>query len=88
MPTYGTCQMCKETAYLTAKVLRNKETGSLHLFMLCDCCRKFYEKTCATCKYRSDDFTSACVNGESEHCADFVSEDDWCEKWEGKDDER
>ena len=31
MPTYGTCQMCKETAYLTAKVLRNKETGSLHL---------------------------------------------------------
>lgn len=41
-------------------------------------------KTCATCKWRSDDFTSACVNGESEHCADFVSADDWCEEWEGK----
>ena len=40
------------------------------------------DKNCETCKWRSDDFTSACVNGESEHCADFVSEDDWCEEWE------
>jgi len=27
MPTYGTCQMCKEKAYLTAKILRNMRTG-------------------------------------------------------------
>ncbi len=86
MPTYGTCQMCRETAYLTAKVLRNKGTGSLHLFMLCDCCRKFYDKTCATCKWYTED-AEVCVNDASDHLADFVMPDDGCEVWEGKDDQ-
>lgn len=43
------------------------------------------DKTCENCHWRSDDFASVCVNGESENCADFVSEDDGCEEWEGKD---
>ena len=43
-------------------------------------------KTCETCKWRSDAFTSVCTNGDSERRADFVSADDTCEKWEGKPD--
>lgn len=44
---------------------------------------------CKNCKWRSDNFTSVCVNGESERRADFVCEDDSCEKWEEKEmDER
>ena len=43
------------------------------------------DRVCKNCKWHSDDFTSACVNGESEHCADFVSENDGCEEWEKKD---
>lgn len=43
-------------------------------------------KTCETCKWRSDDFTSVCVNGDSDRRADFVSEDDTCERWEKKND--
>lgn len=39
-------------------------------------------KTCETCKWRSDDFTSVCVNGESDRRADFVSKNDTCERWE------
>lgn len=37
---------------------------------------------CETCKWRSDDFTSACTNGDSEYRADFVDADDSCECWE------
>lgn len=44
-------------------------------------------KTCTTCKYYSDPFVSVCCNGDSEHCADFVEEEDGCEKWEGVDGE-
>ena len=45
------------------------------------------KKTCETCKWRSDDFTSVCVNGDSERRADFVDKDEKCEKWEGKENE-
>lgn len=41
---------------------------------------------CRTCKYRSDEFTSVCVNADSEHCADFVMADDTCPKFERKQD--
>ena len=43
MPPRGKCHTCGEIAFLTAKVLRNKETGSLHCVMICDKCRRFYE---------------------------------------------
>ena len=36
---------------------------------------------CKTCQYYYD-FEGVCVNGYSEHCADFVDEDDSCEAWE------
>ena len=39
---------------------------------------KKYGESCATCRYRSDEFTSACVNAESPHCCDFVEKDCWC----------
>ncbi len=42
-------------------------------------------KTCTTCEYYSGPFVSVCCNGESEHCADFVGEEDGCERWEKKD---
>lgn len=44
MPTRGKCWSCGEIAFLTAKVLRNKETGSLHCVMVCDLCKRFYEQ--------------------------------------------
>ena len=39
-------------------------------------------RKCATCRYRSDEFTSVCVNSYSPKRADFVSADDACEHWE------
>lgn len=41
-------------------------------------------KTCRTCRWRSDDFTSACTNDKSGRVADFVDAEDTCELWEGK----
>lgn len=35
-------------------------------------------RTCATCRYRSDGFTSVCVNPDSPKRADFVDADDAC----------
>ncbi len=43
MPTRGKCYTCGEIAFLMAKVLRNKETGSMHCVMICDECRRFFE---------------------------------------------
>lgn len=43
MPPRGKCHSCGEFAFLTAMVLRNKETGSLHCLMVCEKCRKWYE---------------------------------------------
>ena len=40
-------------------------------------------KVCATCKWRSDEFTSVCVNDASDHLADFVTGDMTCTEWEG-----
>lgn len=41
-------------------------------------------KTCRTCRWRSDEFTSACTNGASINRADFVDAEDTCDEWEGK----
>ena len=43
MPPKGKCWSCGEIAFLTAKVLRNKETGSLHCVMICQRCKEFQE---------------------------------------------
>lgn len=43
MPPRGKCWSCGEIAFLTAKVLRNKETGSLHCVMVCQRCKEYYE---------------------------------------------
>ena len=40
------------------------------------------KKNCETCRWRSDDFTSVCVNADSDHVADFVSAIDVCDEWE------
>ena len=40
-------------------------------------------KTCRTCRWRSDEFTSACTNDKSGRVADFVDAEDTCENWEG-----
>jgi hypothetical protein len=39
-----------------------------------------HRKICKNCRYRSDEFTSVCVNADSPKCADFVCENDNC-KW-------
>ena len=44
------------------------------------------KRTCATCKWLSDEFTAVCCNGDSDHRADFMNGDDTCEHWEGKPD--
>ena len=37
---------------------------------------------CANCEWRSDEFTSVCVNDASDHLADFVEAEGTCECWE------
>lgn len=44
MPPRGKCWSCCEINFLTAKVLRNKKTGSLHCVMICGKCKRFYEE--------------------------------------------
>lgn len=39
-------------------------------------------RKCANCKYRSDGFTSVCVNPDSPKRADFVDAEYACEHWE------
>ena len=43
------------------------------------------QKNCGNCKWRSDNYTSVCVNDASDHLADFVRKDDVCDEWEGND---
>ena len=44
MPTRGKCWSCSEITFLTAIVVQNKETGSLLCAMVCEKCRKWYER--------------------------------------------
>ena len=44
MPTRGKCHSCGEFAFLTAIAVQNKETGSLCCLMVCEKCRKWYER--------------------------------------------
>lgn len=44
---------------------------------------KIHTETCKNCRYRSDTFTSACVNPDSPHRDDFVMAEDCCERWTG-----
>ena len=41
---------------------------------------------CMSCKWRSDDFMSVCINSDSAYCADFVSNDMRCREYERADD--
>lgn len=42
------------------------------------------DRTCSNCKW-FEDFEGVCFNGDSEHCADYMwDEDDCCNKWERK----
>lgn len=45
------------------------------------------KQCCGTCQYGSYDKMQGyvCVNGESEHCADFTDYDHCCSEWERKD---
>ena len=47
---------------------------------------KEQKKTCGTCKWRSDNYMSVCVNERSDHLADFVFHDGKCSEWEEKTD--
>lgn len=42
------------------------------------------KKSCDNCKWRSDEFTSVCVNDRSDRLADFVEGGECCSEWEGK----
>lgn len=43
-------------------------------------------KTCSTCDWwASDPMVWVCLNGDSEHCADFTDPDDTCPCWENYD---
>lgn len=41
-------------------------------------------KVCDTCKWY-ESYCGVCCNGESEHRADFMDNNDSCEKWEAMD---
>ena len=45
------------------------------------------DKRCENCKWRSDEFTSVCVNDASDHLADFVEAEQTCECWEKRDEQ-
>ena len=45
---------------------------------------KQQEHVCKNCKWRSDDFTSVCVNDSSDYLADFVLPNDGCPEWKAK----
>lgn len=45
------------------------------------------KNSCSNCKWLSCEFSSVCVNSDSEYCADFVSADDSCEFFESKENE-
>lgn len=49
MPPKGKCQSCGRVACLTAKVLRDMETGKLYCLMVCGLCRWFYEQQEVRC---------------------------------------
>ena len=40
-------------------------------------------KTCAACAWY-EDYQGVCCNGDSPHCADFMSPDQRCREWERK----
>lgn len=41
---------------------------------------------CGNCKWH-EPFSWVCANGESPHCADFTTDEDVCEEWEGRKEE-
>lgn len=41
------------------------------------------KKCCGTCKWY-EGFQGVCMNGDSEHRADFTDGDQYCEVWEAK----
>lgn len=43
------------------------------------------EQICEFCKWH-DDFSWACFNGDSEKCADFTDNEDYCAEWESRED--
>lgn len=45
------------------------------------------EKTCGACKWRSDDFSSVCTNGNSPNRGDFVLAEDSCDEFEEEEEE-
>lgn len=45
------------------------------------------QRLCKNCKWRSDEFTSVCVNDKSDHLADFVEAEQTCECWEKRDEQ-
>lgn len=42
------------------------------------------KRRCKTCKWY-EEFMGVCLNGDSEHCADFTDPDDTCPCWENYD---
>lgn len=44
--------------------------------------------TCGNCRFWADaDFENICCNGTSEHCCDYTSHEQTCDKWESKNNE-
>ena len=41
------------------------------------------EKRYEICRWY-EDYNGVCCNGDSEYCADFMDDNDTCEKWEVK----
>ena len=41
-------------------------------------------KLCRTCRWYAE-YEGVCCNGDSEHRADFVDEDYYCDEWEEND---
>lgn len=87
----GVCRECKhaESTSVWDQYWCTREDSSYY-----DCrrngdeyCKVFEEKEimdkrCENCKWRSDEFTSVCVNDESDHLADFVEAGGTCDYWE------
>ena len=66
---------------MTRKTQGRDHRDQLFLKSVADMLR---DGTCRNCEFRSDDFTSVCVNSDSSHCADFVCANDSCEYFKEK----
>ena len=71
---------CKDCIHYNAETKGCKRNPSVEAWEENDYC-SYGVGSCGNCKWWQDE---VCVNGDSEHRADFRLSEETCEKWEGE----